>query len=277
LSGLGIVRESLDLTPEAGLKWYGLCRTTRKKTMKKLMIAAAAAVCGSVFALESANIVGFQDYPLVQGYNLYSPVFEAVGETMSLQDLKIKGESVTGSGANLICLLDSDGVAQGTIGWWMPSDGTGEENGCWFDGDNWCLVEETVAPGQGFYLYAEDAGLSIQSSGSVRLTNYSKELTKGYNLVGNTSPADLDIQSIKIVGEAVTGSGANLICLLDSDGVAQGTIGWWMPADGTGEEGGCWFDGDNWCLVEDTVAAGQGLYVYAEDEGLKLEFPTAIK
>ena len=58
LSGLGIVRESSELTPEAGFMWYGLCRTIRKKTMKKLMIAAAAAVCGSVFALESANVVG---------------------------------------------------------------------------------------------------------------------------------------------------------------------------------------------------------------------------
>ena len=29
--------------------------------MKKLMIAAAAAVCGSVFALESANVVGYQN------------------------------------------------------------------------------------------------------------------------------------------------------------------------------------------------------------------------
>ena len=112
--------------------------------------------------MESANIVGFQDYPLVQGYNLYSPVFEAVGETMSLQDLKIKGESVTGSGANNISLLDSDGVYQGAYGWWLPADGTGEEEGCWFDGDNWCMIEDTVAAGQGLYIFAEDAGLKLE-------------------------------------------------------------------------------------------------------------------
>ena len=246
--------------------------------MKKLMIAASAALCATVgFGLESANIVGFQDYPLVQGYNLYSPVFEAVGETMSLQDLKIKGEAVTGGGANNICLLDADGVFQGSYGWWLPDDGTGEEGGCWFDGDNWVLIEETVAAGQGFYIFANDADLSIQSSGSVRLTNYSKELDQGYNLVGNSSPADLDIQSIKIVGDAVTGGGANNICLLDADGVFQGSYGWWLPDDGTGEEGGCWFDGDNWVLIEDTIAAGQGLYIFANDAGLKIEFPTAVK
>ena len=227
--------------------------------------------------MESANIVGFQDYPLVQGYNLYSPVFESLNETMSLQELKIKGEGVTGSGANNISLLDSDGVYQGSYGWWLPDDGTGEEEGCWFDGDNWCVIEDTVAAGQGFYIFANDEGLSIQSSGSVKLTAYSKDLAKGYNLVGNCSPADLDIQQIKLVGETVTGSGANNICLLDSDGVYQGAYGWWLPDDGTGEEEGCWFDGDNWCMVEDTVAAGQGLYIFAEDAGLKLELPCAIK
>ena len=118
--------------------------------------------------MESANIVGFQDYPLVQGYNLYSPVFEAVGETMSLQDLKIKGEAVTGGGANNICLLDADGVFQGSYGWWLPDDGTGEEGGCWFDGDNWVLIEDTIAAGQGLYIFANDAGLKIEFPTAVK-------------------------------------------------------------------------------------------------------------
>ena len=99
--------------------------------------------------MESANIVDYQDYPLVQGYNLYSPVFESLNEAMDIQELKIKGETVTGGGANNICLLDSDGVAVGTYGWWLPADGTGEEEGCWFNGDDWCVIEDTVAAGQG--------------------------------------------------------------------------------------------------------------------------------
>ena len=204
-------------------------------------------------------------------------MFESLNETMDIQELKLKGEAVTGGGANNICLLDSDGVAVGTYGWWTPDDGTGADEGCWFDGDNWCMIEDTVAAGQGFYIFSEDEGLSVQSSGSVKLTAYSTNLVKGYNLVGNCSPADLDIQQVKLVGETVTGGGANNICLLDSDGVAVGTYGWWTPDDGTGADEGCWFDGDNWCMIEDTVAAGQGLYIFAEDAGLKLELPCAIK
>ena len=196
---------------------------------------------------------------------------------MSIQDLKIQGDAVTGGGANFICFLNAGGVATGTYGWWTPDDGTGEEEGCWFDGDNWALIEDTVTSGQGFYIYAEDAELSVLSSGSVKLTSYNKDLDQGYNLVGNCSPVDLDLQEIKFVGDYVTGGGANFICFLNAGGVATGTYGWWTPDDGTGEEEGCWFDGDNWALIEDTIAAGQGLYVYAEDAGLKLELPSAIK
>lgn len=193
---------------------------------------------------------------------------------MSLQELKLQNV-VSGSGANFICLLDNDGIFQGSYGWWIPDDGTGEEEGCWFDGDNWAVIEETISNGQGFYLYAEDAGLSILCSGAVKLEAYSKELAQGYNLVGNCSPVDLDLQAVKL-NNVVSGSGANFICLLDNDGIFQGSYGWWIPEDGTGADEGCWFDGDNWAVIEDTVAAGQGLYLYCEDAGLTLELPKAL-
>lgn len=204
-------------------------------------------------------------------------MFEAVSGTLNLQDIKLVGDSITGSGANNICLLDADGIFQGTYGWWTPEDGTGEEEGCWFDGDNWATIDDVeLTEGQGFYIYAEDADLSVLSSGAVKLTPYSRALDQGYNLVGNCTPADLDIQKIKLVGDSVTGSGANNICLLDSDGIFQGTYGWWTPDDGTGEEEGCWFDGDNWAVIDATISAGQGLYVYAEDAGLTITLPSAL-
>ena len=229
-------------------------------------------ICKSILSY----VVGYQNYPLEQGYNLYSPVFEAVGESMSIQNLKVVGEYVSGSGANNICFLNASGVATGTYGWWTPDDGTGEDEGCWFDGDNWAVIDDTVTTGQGFYIYAEDANISIQCSGQVRLTDYSIELSQGYNVVGNSSPVDLDLSALKLVGETVSGSGANNICLLNASGVATGTYGWWTPDDGTGEDEGCWFDGDNWAVIEDTVVAGQGLYLYCEDAGLKLQFPKAL-
>ena len=59
--------------------------------MKKLMIAAAAAFCGTVFALESANIVGYQNKATETAQmnwtcNTFVPVN---GETMTLGDIKV--------------------------------------------------------------------------------------------------------------------------------------------------------------------------------------------
>ena len=220
--------------------------------------------------------MGYQQYALVQGYNLYSPVFEAINGSLSLQDIKLVGDSVTGGGANSIVLLDADGMTQGTYGWWLPDDGTGEEEGCWFDGDNWEKINVTLTEGQGFYLYAVDSGMSILSSGQVKLSQYTTTLGAGYNLVGNCSPVDLDIQKLKIVGDNVVGGGANSIVLLDADGITQGTYGWWLPDDGTGEDEGCWFDGDNWEKITATIKAGEGLYVYAVGPGMKLTIPSAL-
>ena len=57
--------------------------------MKKLMIAAAAAVCGSVFALESANIVGYNSVKVKGGkMNLLTVSFETVGNEAGKATLK---------------------------------------------------------------------------------------------------------------------------------------------------------------------------------------------
>ena len=203
-------------------------------------------------------------------------MFEAIDGSLNLQDIKLVGDNVTGSGANLIVLLDANGMTQGSYGWWTPDDGTGEEEGCWFDGDNWEVLDVTLSEGQGFYIYAASSGLAMQSSGSVKMTSYSIPLGVGYNLVGNCSPVDLDIQKIKLTGESITGSGANMIVLLDANGMTQGSYGWWTPDDGTGEEEGCWFDGDNWEKLDVTISAGEGLYLYSANSGLTLSFPSAL-
>ena len=195
---------------------------------------------------------------------------------MNIQDLKIIGDSVSGSGANFICLLDENGLYTGSYEWWMPEDGTGEDAGCWFDGDNWEKIDVSLSDGQGFYIYTVDSGLTIQSAGAVKLTSYAKPLGVGYNIVGNCSPVDLDIQKIKIEGSSITGSGANFICRLDADGVYAGSYEWWLPEDGTGEDAGCWFDGDNWETIEATIKAGEGLYLYTVDSGLTLTLPCAL-
>lgn len=64
MSGLGIVRDGMSaldgVNQESGFQSKGNLGVARKmNNMKKLMIAAAAsAIVGGAFAIESANIVG---------------------------------------------------------------------------------------------------------------------------------------------------------------------------------------------------------------------------
>ena len=60
--------------------------------MKKLMIAAAAAVCGSVFALESANVVGYQTTnPIASRKNIGGvPFVNTDGADLDIQNIVCK-------------------------------------------------------------------------------------------------------------------------------------------------------------------------------------------
>ena len=91
--------------------------------------------------MTSANVVGYQNYDLVQGFNLYAPTFVNIdgSGSMDLQEMKLLNV-VTGSGANNINILDASGVYRGCYGWWTTGDGADED--CWWDGDNWCKIED---------------------------------------------------------------------------------------------------------------------------------------
>ena len=61
--------------------------------MKKVAFcAAAAALCGGLLAVESANIVGYAQADLNKNYTGVGPMFFAIGEdVISVQNLQVKG------------------------------------------------------------------------------------------------------------------------------------------------------------------------------------------
>ena len=60
--------------------------------MKKLMFAAVAAFCGTVMAIESANVVGYYTSPTVEGGQLVSAAFMKPGSTgFWVSDIKLTG------------------------------------------------------------------------------------------------------------------------------------------------------------------------------------------
>ena len=68
--------------------------------MKKLVTAACALVAASAFAVESENVVGYQDITVKPGFNCISLNFDAVGGGgISIQDLISTNDLIAGNAA----------------------------------------------------------------------------------------------------------------------------------------------------------------------------------
>ena len=127
--------------------------------MKKLMFAAAAAFCGTVFALESANVVGFVQPSLQSNANLAGAPFDMVGaEGMDIQQIKPAGDDLYGGGVTLKLLNANLGDLAEYV--YLPAEEAPDgETAGWYLDDFQTLVEKSFAPSEGFVIMCNlDAG-----------------------------------------------------------------------------------------------------------------------
>ena len=114
--------------------------------MKKLMFAAAAAFCGTVFALESANVVGYSQKTFGRNFNYTCSMFAPVAGAAKLGDIEASDdfyvsmiEFLTPDGANDTvdhpqlgtCFKSykfwwAEDAAAGVRGWYLASETNGE-------------------------------------------------------------------------------------------------------------------------------------------------------
>ena len=96
--------------------------------MKKLMFTAAAAFCGTVFGLESANVVGYANKSVTAGDRAMrsASTFLNVGTNpteIKISDIK---QSVGDPGDLTLCLYD-DNVTRQAQYWYFSTEATGGE------------------------------------------------------------------------------------------------------------------------------------------------------
>ena len=121
--------------------------------MKKLMIAAVASMAAvGAFAVESANIVGYQQKDTVTGFNFVIPSFKAVnGGSIHIQDIKIANAT---DWSDNIQILDEGGA---TLALYLYA--TKEQSGAAADGwldDTLALADVDIEPGQGILIDTAD-------------------------------------------------------------------------------------------------------------------------
>ena len=274
--------------------------------MKKLMFAAAVAAAGGLMAIESANVVGYQNLDTnVGGAKMKSAPFIGCDGTAGTwisslkpqgyeanQDL-IDGEGTTGE-FNIQLLTKSGGLA----GLYTFVRSYDPDAGEWNDDAHWVNPngDEVVAGTSTDYLfpagsgmwtiapdYADDDGAdyTVTTAGAVSTNDVKFVLNAGgAKACGNPFPVGVKLSSLVptgylnnqdlIDGEGITGE-IN-IQLLTSTGGLAGLYTWVQSYDADAEE---WNDDGHWVNPNgDVVVAGTATdYTISAGEGLWILAP----
>lgn len=243
--------------------------------MKKLMIAAAAAACGSVFALESANVVGYQANAVPTGYSMVTPSFVNVdGTDYAIDNLTLIGVNDMDASVQVV---NEDG-SWGTQGFWLNEaeyDGVVYPAGWFTDASGETAANITLKPGQAVFFKTTASAASVQSAGQVS-GNVTMNLATGYSMIGNTTPANMPIDSITLVG--VNDMDAS-VQVVNADG-SWGTQGFWLNEteyDGVVYPAGWFTDASGETPANITLTPGQSVFFKTTATGAKATIPSALK
>ncbi len=225
--------------------------------MKKLMFAAAVAAAGGLMAIESANVVGYNQNTLTDGsLNWICNSFKAIdGRLWTLADL-IPGETfsastlqfATGTGATKQFTLGNGDTVEGFFEYWREDeidpdtlpDGASAVAG-WYlwdeAGEKIYLMNSIQIPEGGCFAVQglDGAGTTIGGAGQVDPEDTDCELTDGVlNWFGNCSPVDLTLGDLAVNAnfsastlQFVTGTGATKQFTLTNGDTVEGFFEYW--------------------------------------------------
>ena len=196
------------------------------------------------------------------------------GKTIDLTELKVTGYDTPLKGSVEIQTLNEYGSTKAQYYYYdLPTIGALG----WFDKDDNKVVKGDVAiqPGEGLWCISPSAGIGIQATGVVPMSDVAIALpAKGGLSVVNPSPVSVDLTKISVSGyDAATGvKGKVEVQVLDEIGRTKAQYYYYdLP---TAKILG-WFDKDDNEVEEGAVVLkpGVGLWAMSQIEGLSLVFP----
>ena len=127
--------------------------------MKKLMIAASAALCATVGfgEIASANVVGYQANAVANGYSMITPCFENVdGTDYAIDNFLLNGVNDCDA---TVQVVNPDG-SWGTMGFWFNE--YGDLPSGWFtDMNGLTSAAITLEPGQSLFVQTTATGAKV--------------------------------------------------------------------------------------------------------------------
>ena len=259
--------------------------------MKKLMFAAAAAFCGTVFALESANVVGYSNVDALDSQtgnfaNFYAggPCFSSVGTTgasYKLGDIKMNGGA---AGEDFIQFLTDDSATTYLMATYVTKEEDEELEGWWDiteeDIGAVSLDEETFDAGTSFLCAITSGGeVSFTYAGEVLRGQKSLTITAGtgFPFVCNPLPAQFTLGQITVAGAA---AGEDLFQFLDDTATTYKMVTYVTEEE---DEALCgWWDVTEADIGEESandipLAPGQGMLgLFTSGGEVEIKFPSVL-
>ena len=252
--------------------------------MKKLMFTAAVAAAIGAFAIESANVVGYNQVEINKEYTILGiPFTGTTGSALSIQDAlpyctgMTKGNGVSAS--DNIQIMDSEGnyavyfLCNGYKGKGTVEGGDGK----WVNGAESAVSTTTMPAGTPFWYVSKNYATpyTITVAGEVlSMSTNETPLNVTYQLIGNPYPCDLPLNNCIPYTDGMTkGNGVSAsdnIQIMDDEGnyavyfLCNGYKG-----KGTVEGGdGKWVNGAESAVTTDSIPAGKGAWFVRHSEGL---------
>ena len=163
-----------------------------------------------MFAIESENIVGYQQITVPTGYTFFTVTFKDVqGGVYDVKDIKVLNSaglemnddnSVTPSRRSRNKVQFQKLAATGAIDASHTYKFSTQNSKGWCDSSTPLADGEcTFQDGEGFYFYnGQGENVIFQMSGSVKITQTSIPVATGYSIFGNSTPAVIDVRDIKV-------------------------------------------------------------------------------
>jgi hypothetical protein len=239
-----------------------------------------------VFALESANVVGYQVKNQVAGeMNWLVSTFDSVGEGGTLGDIKCNSVNF---GSDVLQLLNPNGSTKQAFWYLDPATAAeAEMEPGWYDATK-AAAEEYVCCnsiplpyGQGFMFYAGNPDLTLTFAGQVDDKGAPFAMATGaMNFTGNATPSAITL------GDVTCNSvnfGSDVLQLLAANGATKQAFWYLDPATAAeAEMEPGWYDAtkaaveEYECFNKIPLQAGDGFMFYAGNPGLELNIPSAL-
>jgi len=237
---------------------------------------SAAAVAAGAMAVESANVVGYQEITVPTGFSMRGSTFKAISGSYKISDIAVLGEDIGGAGNDYAQKINADG-SWGDVYYYLTDDGAGVEDGWYKDvfGDEAVTDADVIAVGESLFVTAAST-LTFKFAGEVIAGKPEFVIETGFSMFGNPTPVtSTKISDIEVSGD-IGGAGNDYIQKINADG-SWGDIYYYLTDDGAGVEDGWYKDvfGDE--AVTDADVLGEGESVFATAAGdLTLKFPAVL-